>query len=481
MPKENFIFIIADQMRSDCMGCMGNPNVKTPNMDKLAAAGVIFENHYAQSPVCLPSRVSIYTGKYPRNNGSIANLVGQQASEKSFVEDLADMGYRTVSHGSNHMQPEPWGYQHLEFCASGSDTYLDFLKHEGEYENSLKSPTHKNEDLRNYEYGMYHIPAECSPDLYNAAGATKFIENHSQEEPFFLWLGFFLPHPHYATYAPFNELYDPDEIELFPGLSENGKLHPYLQRQKDAGAHPDVSEQVLREITAAYYANISLIDEGLGRVIRALEEKGSFDNTHIIFTADHGDFTGTNGVLNKGSIPAEKLVHVPMIWKPVKKKNSPHGIRVSSYTEHVDLAPTILDLATSDQARRCEGKSMASFLTGDTDLDKRDSAYSEICHVLYDDKSQAYDWELQSYFSSLFMDDWHYLHSLTEGDCALYNMRDDRQEQFNRIADPECRDIYLQMKDALLNRILSNNRPAQGHDFSSWTQRNEHLSTLESS
>ena len=345
-PPMNVLFLFPDQMRAQAMGCMGNPDVKTPNLDRLASEGVLFRNHFANSPVCCPARAIILTGTYAHTNGMIANDLRLREAETSIAELFAEAGYRTGFVGKWHLDggPRQPGWvppgarrQGFEFWAANEVSHAHFDTH---YFRDDPEPI----PIKSFE-------AEAWTDI-----GIEFLRQTQQDaRPFFLTVQMGPPHDPYIAPDEYMALYDPDAITLrpnFDGDTSDRELEP----------NPYVETPGRKEI-AAYYAMVTAVDDQVGRILGELDELGLRDNTIVIVSSDHGDMLGSHGARLKRK-PWEESIRVPGI---VRHPGAPAGRETDALFSHVDIAPTLLSLCGLPVPPEMQGASLAPVVLGEAE------------------------------------------------------------------------------------------------------------------
>lgn len=366
--KPNILFIMADQLAARCLGAHGHPLVKTPHLDRLAAEGVVFENAYTPSPLCAPARATVMNGLLPSRTGVYDNAAEFPSSIPTFAHYLRLAGYRTCLSGKMHFVG-PDQLHGLEERMTTDIYPADFgwtpdwrLRQERIdwwYHNmtSVLQP------------GIAEITNQLEFDDEVAFLATRKIYDYARyenETPFCLMASFTHPHDPYAARRKFWDLYQDDEIDL-PSIAAMPKerLDPHSRRLYEMSAMDDyvVTEKDVRAARHGHYANISYIDDLVGKLLSTLEATGKLDNTIVVFTSDHGDFLGERGLWYKMSF-LEPSAHVPLItWAP--KRFKPR--RVSEPVTLCDILPTFADLATDGKAilaRKVDGRSLYPLLCG---------------------------------------------------------------------------------------------------------------------
>ncbi|QQA43869.1 sulfatase [Pelagovum pacificum] len=449
--RPNILWICTDQQRFDTLGCYGNTFVKTPNIDRLAEEGVLFENTYSQSPVCTPSRASFLTGRYPRTTRTRQNGQDIPEDERLISRLLADGGYTCGLSGKLHLSachpsvaPDHerriddgyaafhWSHHPVPLMKRGAtgnnwatNEYDLWLRERGKGVTS--TPV---EEGSHVTYGM---PEEDHQTTWCAQKAITFIEAHEElDRPWMFSVNIFDPH---HPFDPPEEYLKPyldrlDEIEL-PNY-EDGELETktLLQKLDHAGAYGgragfDYDKMTEREhklVRAAYWAMCDLIDSQVGRMLEALDRTGQRDDTIVIFMSDHGEMLGDHGIYLKGPYFYEEAVHVPLI---ISGPGFQKGKRVKGLAELIDLAPTLLEAAGLPIYEGMQGQSILPQLTTDAESDKQD---------VYCEYYNAMPWhpaDVNPQATMVF--DGRYKISLyhTDGEVELYDLETDPKERTN--------------------------------------------------
>ena len=382
MKKHPIVFFCTDQQRFDSLSCCGNLVARTPNIDRLAQGGTQLRRHIAPVQICAPTRASIFTGQYPRDHGLVCNGIALDPSCPTFVERLTDYGYRTHGIGKFHLQPllappdlnlpesyafwhDParanwtgpyYGFQTVEFVLGDAmDTargghYAAWLQREHSDAIDMHDPNHARVPPPD-DYPECYVPAipvDWHYDSWIADRAVEFLD-HIGRTPFFLWISFPDPHHPFAPPWPYCDVFDPNDVPL-PSVveSELERMPDYYRQPADPFEQGgltltrSLSESTMRRIIAYTYGLVNLIDDCVGRVLSKLDDLGLVDDTHIVFTSDHGELLGDHGLLKKGPPPYRQLMEVPCL---IRGPKIPAGRHIEALTSHVDLAATILDLA----------------------------------------------------------------------------------------------------------------------------------------
>jgi arylsulfatase len=379
----NVLLLFADQHAASVLGCENHPDVLTPNLDALAARGVRFRRAYCQDAVCLPSRASLMTGQYPRSLGTLENSDQARGPIRTLASALGDAGYTCAAFGKRHLRPvgsaidAGWhqvaSSMHVE---SPHDSYITWLEQRGLLETFApdwaaefaRGPEGSRLEGHEYPFALMSVrptdlPANATMEAWVGQRTIEFLRSQREtERPFFCWSSFYRPHQPYTAHPDFLHLYDASAWGS--GRRAGGAISmPATLRQDPANLPPifqdwhqgsnrvwrlDLArqdEQIFRDYIAAYYALVSEVDAWVGGILTTLEELGLRDDTLVLYTADHGDFVGNHGMVEKcagGHNIYEDTLRVPLIvdWP------RGHGGRCSDdLVELVDLYPTILDCA----------------------------------------------------------------------------------------------------------------------------------------
>ncbi|WP_306256579.1 sulfatase [Pararhizobium sp. IMCC21322] len=395
--KPNILWFCTDQQRFDTIAALGNEHITTPNIDALVARGVAFTNAYCQSPICTPSRASFLTGKYPSSTHVYRNGNKRFPSGETLVTKLfADAGYDCGLIGKLHLsaasklevRPDDgyrvfhWSHHPTPDYPAGHD-YAHWLEDE-----KGVSPESVYSGITNFCGAG--VPEEHHQTTWCAERAIDFIsEERDPDQPWLLSVNCFDPHPPFDPPANYLDRYRAEDLP-HPAfrpedIPRNAKFEKVDQQSKIAidpiNCHSSQDDIPLadrkarayepplefngREVKAAYYAMIELIDHQFGRIVRSLEETGQLDNTIIVFMSDHGEMLGDHGLIYKGCRFFEGLVHVPLIisWPQKFSEN----LKSEGLVELVDVAPTLLDAAGLDIPSCFQGNSLMPVLTGQAD------------------------------------------------------------------------------------------------------------------
>lgn len=346
MPQQNILIIMADQLTAKALGCYGNPTVKSPHIDQLAKDGVKFESAYSSSPLCTPARYAFMTGQNVSQCGGYDNAAYMPSTMPTFAHYLRMMGYRTCLSGKMHFVGPDQLHGFEERLTT--DVYpADF--------GWMPDWTNPDERIDLWYHNMSSVKqagvaAITNQLTYDDEVGTKSVQaiyDHARSEderPMCLVSSFIHPHDPYACRQKHWDLYDDVDIPLpsvpRPAAADNDAHNLRLEKAIALDA-VEISDAEIINARRAYYANISYVDDWIGRLRETLDECGMSENTTIIFTSDHGDMLGEFSLWYKMSF-REWSCRIPMII------HQPRGLAAHSVKQplaQVDILPTLLDMA----------------------------------------------------------------------------------------------------------------------------------------
>lgn len=377
-PPPNLLVIVTDQQRFDSFSAHGGP-ARTPHFDALAVEGVDLRKHYAQAPVCVPSRSTLFTGRYPSAHGVMENFIRIGENEIHLFKVLQKAGYSLAYHGKNHLLPTAEmarnfeEFSEPEFNHGGDPLRASYVALERQ--SLARLSTHGS-----FASAMFHdFPDEVTTTGVIANAALSTLDHAPVDRPWCAVASFYAPHvPHLAP-RRFADSY-PAEAMSLPPLPEGDAFAgkpPRLRIKYHAQAADRATDADKRLYLSVYASMNAFVDEQVGRILAALRNRPDADCTIVVFTSDHGDFCWHHGLCKKDLVLYEDLLHVPAVihWPAALKPQ----IVDYAFTEHTDLVPTLLDLAGIDAPPGCQGRSFARLLKGET-RSFRDSIYAEVCY-----------------------------------------------------------------------------------------------------
>lgn len=372
MDRPNVLWINTDQHHYRALSCAGHAVVDTPNLDRIAEEGVQFTDAYCPSPMCGPSRAALFSGQYRGRNGVDGNWEPFDDGVALLPELLADAGYHTALVGKLHFVPThcDHGFQYVRRHATMNDLYYPEKPYFSDYVEWLAGESYggdMSEVVRraNKDEGAYERDRDMlgfllgsnwrSEEEHSVAWigdeACEYLRDRG-EEPFFLFASYFGPHQPMQPPGQWADRYDPDEIPLPPEYDVPIDDKPIAQGKESRGnvfTHFDLygwDEARYREVLAAYYGQVEMIDRSVGRILDELEEQGLQENTVIAFTADHGDHSGQFGWFYKGSM-YEGAAHVPLL---INDPTGASGETCDRVVNNIDLFETVLSRCGIDHA-----------------------------------------------------------------------------------------------------------------------------------
>jgi len=416
----NVLFVICDQLRADHLGFAGNRVVRTPNIDAIAARGMVFDNAWVANPVCMPNRSTLMTGRLPTAHGVVFNDRSLDWGANTHVRQFREAGYRTALIGKSHLQhglsrnavveverqpvsttpwPQGWdslehaelydgalpdwpddfyGFDHVELSidhgARVTGHHLQWaLDRGGRYEDLVvpMDSTAPATERSDRWWQVYRPPysAELHSTTFVTDRTIAFIdEAASQAKPWLAWASF--PDPHHPMTPPGDwfHRHDPADMELPATIDDPLDQAPrYLRHLRHTAASDQRGwvgmfgagdHDLVRECIAATYGMIEMIDDGVGQIVAKLDELGQLDDTIIVFTSDHGDMMGDHGLMVKGFMHYRGTLQPPLVIADPTRA----AARSSSLIGSIDLAPTLLDLAGLTHYDGIQGTSATAVL-----------------------------------------------------------------------------------------------------------------------
>jgi len=463
----NIIYYNPDEMRADMVSCYGNDIIKTPNFDRLAKNGTVFEQCHVQHTVCTPSRCSFLTGLYPHTSGhrSLWNLL--KPYESNIYHYLKEAGYDVIHTGKNDGLAE----DSYDQCLTEYRTNTH-LKPNDE---GLHTRYFPEGDLRE-QYSFLSGPSreENAGDYYHVQSIIDYIKGRkSDDPPFFAFLALSYPHCRYEAPEPWYSMYDPDDLPNLKPMDLPNKpsfmklIREYRQLEK-------ITPYEMKKIMAVYMGMISYSDHLLGMLLDALEEEGLMDETAIFAFSDHGDWTGDYGLVEKWSSALDDdLTHVPMV---VQAPGFKKGHRVKEQIECFDIMPTTLELAGVECKHSHFAQSMIPLLEGGTgnkdrvimadggyDLGVDDHCFEGkpadgLCsnpeHQYYSKAlQQQQDPQSVSRATMIRTLDYKFIRR-PNGVNELYDLNKDPGELNNVYDDADYRGVRLDMIEVMLNKMI---------------------------
>lgn len=413
-PKWNLLIITNDQHRADCLGCYGNPVIRTPHTDRLASEGVRFGNHFVHAPQCVPSRCSLHTGRYPHVHRVPTNSYVLPESEETLAKVLNRQGYGTACVGELPFAPQPYVGGFQQVLASNPE-YDRFLASHG-----LKVPAAQGP----FQAAPVPWTDDVDETAFFAGHAREFIRN-AGSKPFFLHVNFRRPHHPFNPPAPFDRMYQGAQFpESHVRAGEMANKPPQQKAALENTVGFDLRTLTpadLDRVKAYYYGMISENDKYIGAILDELKAAGLDDRTVVVFNADHGEMLGDHGLLFKGSYMYDGVVKVPLIIRAPGKL--PAGSVVNELCEEIDVMPTLLELLGVAPPSGVQGKSLIG-------TKGKPAVFSEFPTIKM---ARTREWKLVHYTKAKYGELYH----LSEDPYELQNLWDDPKYAAHR-ADMEA-------------------------------------------
>ncbi len=458
--KKQIILLMTDTTRKDMVGCYGDTRMLTPNVDKLAAQGIRYENAYTCQPVCGPARSALFTGTFPHSNGMVTNSIAMGDNVKTVGQRLTDNGIHCGYIGKWHL--DGGDYFGLGKCPEGWNAkywydmkcYLDELS-DADRIRSRKSETSFDSDMTE-DFTYAH---RCSNR------ALDFLEEYKDED-FFLTVSYDEPHGPSLCPAPFNQMYKDFKFPDNPNFQDDLTKKPFMQ-QLWAGAAMSQSAEELNKPSAAlslFLGCNTFVDYEIGRVVDKINQ--ILPNALVIFTSDHGDMLGAHRLQMKNATAYKEVANIPLIIR-----GGEIGKIIESPASHIDIVPTILDYMGIQQPKILEGKSMLPQIY-DTSVEINDVVYTEFTRYEVDHDGFGGLQMMRAVTSEKYKLVVHLLDT-----DEFYDLQKDPYEVNNLINSEEYKDIRNEFHDKLLNKMNETRDLYRGYQWAMRPWRPEKLAT----
>ena len=508
MPRSdlNVLFITADQWRADCLGAVGHPVVRTPNLDALAADATLFTQHFTQAVPCGPSRASLHTSRYLMTHRSVGNGTPLDNRFTNLAREVRAGGYDPTLFGYTDTAADPRLYppgdpllQTYEGVLPGMTPGLWVLEDMGPWRAWLEErgvgrfgPTEVYRPVRRtpgrgatFDPPVYD--ADHSDTAFMVDQALGWLSTRTADR-WFLHLSLLRPHPPWIAPEPYNALYDPADVpppRRAADKAAQAAQHPFVAWLMDhlprSQFFPDgdgpasaTSDADTLQARATYFGLISEVDHHIGRMVQFLKDSRQWERTVLVFTTDHGEQLGDHHLFGKLS-PYDPSFHIPLIVRAPDHAGG-RGHAVTAFTEAVDVAPTILDLIGLPVPGEMDGRPLTPFLDGTQPSPWRDAVLWEV--DFRDPTTLAAETALgltpdQCNFSVLRDECCKYIH-FTALPPLFFDLKADPGEQTNLAQQADMAPTILEYAQRLLSRrqlhadrVLANHRLGPG-GVSAW-------------
>ncbi len=477
----NVLWIMADQLRWDYLSCYGAKHIHTPNIDWLAERSLRFNRAYVQSPICGPSRMSFYTGRYVRSHGSTWNGFPLRVGEPTLGDHLRSVGVKCSLVGKTHMTPDVEGMQRLGIepestigalvseCGfdvkvrdDGTNSSLYPMRHAEDYDQYLRSHGMDGENpweewantaiapdgsmrsgwmLENASYAA-RVPKEHSETAWLTTRGIEYIDAQG-DDPWLCHLSYIKPHWPYLAPAPYHDMYS--AADLPPVNRSDAELeteHTLMKAWTNMRVSKSFSRDHVRDTVAPVYMGlIKELDDQMGRLFNHLESTGRLDDTMIVFCSDHGDYMGDHWMGEK-DLFHDCSARVPLlVYDPRKEADATRGATTELLVEGVDLTPTFMDYFNCEKKPHIvEGRSLENILHGQqTQTQWRQFCVSEYDYATRDARRDIGVDQKDARLVMIFDGRWKYIH-VEKMRPLLYDLKTDPQELIDLACDPRYDD-----------------------------------------
>lgn len=443
--KPHILLLMSDQHRGDCIGADGNRAIHTPNLDEIARGGVRFSQAYTATPSCVPARAGLLTGLSPWHHGLLGMdgwpIPPHYPTELPRV--LKDAGYYTIGIGKMEFGPlrtTSHGFDqmiHDETADTFRNAYQSWFLSNAPNLNPLDLGLNWNA----YGAKPYPFPERLHHTHWTGETAVRFLNTYERSEPFFLKVSFIPPHSPYTPPDRLLQQYANAELpKPFTG-NWDGRNKPRSGPGTDIW-HGDLGAAQVHRSRAGYYGSVSFVDEQIGRILGALDQRGWMNETLILYTTDHGDMLGDHYLWRKCQ-PYQSDVRIPMLMRwPQGLVNAPRGQAISQVVELRDVLPTFAQAAGASLDAKIDGRNLLSLVRGKTE-GWRDSLELEhdVCY------SPTVHWNA--------LTDGHtkYIFHAYDGWEQLFNLDDDPHEQIDLAQDPAQQSLLRRWRSRMVEKL----------------------------
>lgn len=467
--RPNILLLMTDQQKATAIRLYGELGIPTPALERLAARGIRYDQCYTPHPLCVPARVSLWTGRYPHRHGARTNEILMPPGERHFAQVLHDSGYTLALFGKDHcFRPADAALfsQRLVFSHRGPDesataAEADVVRWIRSGEPGLEGD---HPGLDPTIYGRPRInpyPAEACPTAILARRAVRFIEEQPSEESFCAWVSFPDPHEPYQCPLPYATLHSPETLAL--PLWCDGEADDVMERTRvfrHLFGSDRLGEAQIRLTMSIYYGMIRFVDDAIGQILDALARRGLTERTIVVFCSDHGDYVGEHRAVVKSGAFYDCLTRVPLLvsW--------PGRLATGAVDTHLvsllDVLPTCLGLAGVPVPPGLDGRS----LPGPGTDPPRDAVFAEYgaggprLRLADLPRLLAEPWpgplpllrwrEAEGHPAMVRLDHYKYVYDPTDETDELYDLADDPWELTNRARDPAYAAVRGRLRDRLL-------------------------------
>ena len=435
--KPNILMIMADQWRADCLGAYGNRIVRTPHIDRIGKEGATFTRAYTCTPSCTPARSALLTGLAPWHHGMLGMTLMATQYPVEQPRTLAENGYYTTVVGKNHFYPIRNGHGYHQMVLDEHCSYW-FDKHESDA--ALASSPEERCDYEawfwsqmptgnphatglgwnDYRGKAFVLPEELHATHWTGQTAVNFLRTYQRPEPFFLKVSFIRPHSPYDPPPRWMKQYANADI---PSAFVGDWAGRYAPRSDDSNNiwHGKMAPDVIRNSRQAYYANVSFVDEQVGLILEALEQRGLLDETLILFFSDHGDMLGDHNLWRK-TYAYEPSARIPFLMRwPSGLLAAERGQKRNEPIELRDVFPTLMDAGQvtnrQELTQKMDGASLLPLLRGNGAQWRQ-----------WIDLEHNVCYSPSNHWNGFANNQWKYIFHAQTGEEQLFDLQQDPQE-----------------------------------------------------
>ncbi len=464
--QPNVLFIISDQHNAKVLGHKNHPDVKTPNLDKLAVEGVRFDNAITQNPICTPSRVSFFSGQYPHNHGYYGLGGPRPDGLPTILGHFRRAGYQTAAIGKIHC-PEHWVEDDCDYfrevypdCSiGGCPEYTEYLRKKGVLEDrdDIRYQEQPPGGGQSVDGRMSRLKYEDSVEGWIVRETIGFMEQAvAEEQPFIVQASLPRPHRIYAPSEPFWSMYDESKLTLPPNAEYDmaGKA-PHLRKTAEnmkSGSwtifEPKTFEAGRLRKLHGYLGCVSQVDYAVGEMLDWPKEKGLEEDTIVIYTSDHGDYACEHGIMEKApGICSDAITRIPYIWRWTGHLKS--GNIATEIAETVDLSTTLCALAGLEPLQTSDGKDLSHLLRGESGEVHKIG----VTEFAWSKSVRKGKYRYVYYLPEMFPQEY------PDGFGELYDLESDPWEMENLYFKPEYASVVSELKNDLLDWLITTTRP----------------------
>ena len=450
MPTQpNILFLMADQMRADALGIV-NGWTRTPNLDRLARAGFLFHGVITNSAECIPARFSLALGLYPHQTGVWENGVFTLNPEfPNWMQAVERAGYRTSLFGKTHLHPHEgdlrdrvhlmhaYGLQVMDettgphASAHVLSNMTQSWQEQGLWE-SYREDVVDRVNTKRYAVRPSVLGAEHHYDVYVGRQAARYLADLDGEQPWFCWVSFGGPHEPWDAPEPYASLYAQADVgSPVPRLRGHEQVRGLLRRAFDSAYYsPPLQPDEVRAMRVNYAGNVTLIDEQIGNILEVVRRRDELDRTLIVFTSDHGEMNGDQGLIYKANF-LDPVLQVPLIVRPPLGGTAGGSRELSVVAEWMDVGATLADYAGGRLDGPAHARSLRPLIEGRATAHREFAVSEFLGHTAIVDSR----WKIE-----LAPDD---------RPALLFDRASDPLEQVNLVDDPRYAGTVAALADRL--------------------------------